>query len=510
MTDQPGTGPEQGGQPLVGRADAEPRGEQGFRVRVEGPSAIYQELKTVRNSILYLGETPMDNQPIAKAQVLAFPNGKTIAMRAVLQPAEGAISWYGEERQFIGRLKDGSLGQKFKLKEMGDTLYVLDDQGQQQFAVHRGDSGGVYITAGGEHGTVPSELAGGDDFQGWITRYASVIQETAASVYQAKGKSSPDVELVLRPPERPVRAGVGEGSGGSISDLLKGLDPKDQLRQLVVVEEKPDISFDQVGGQTAAKDELESVAFALSNPDLYQEWGTTPPKGIMMFGPPGTGKTLMAKALASEADAAFIYAPVSQLTSMWHGESEKQINRLFEIAREHERAIIFFDEVDAFGNRSEANEASRRMLNSLLENMNGLGDEGNKGVMVICATNKPEDLDDAFKRAGRIDRWIEVPLPDQEGLQQIFSIHMTSAEAKAGQPLFSDIDQTRLSIEAERLKLSGADVAEIVRRTLESKVRQQAKSGQKPGPVTMDEVLMSLSSYEHVKRAKAAIGFQPR
>lgn len=276
MTDQSGMSPEQGGQSSVGRADTEPNAQHNFHVRVEGPNAIYQNLRTPRSSFLTLGETPLDNKPISKAIVLFLPDGKNTVMRTVLQPKDYAIDWYGKDGQFIGKLKDGPLGQKFKLKEMGDTLYVLDDQGQQEFAVHRGDSGGVYITTGGEQGTIPSELTTNEAFQQWIARCASVIQETVASVYQAKGKFSPDVELVIRPVERPIAT---EHAGG-FSDLLKGLDPKEQLRQLVVVEEKPDISFDQVGGQTAAKDELESVAFALSNPDLYREWGTTPPREL--------------------------------------------------------------------------------------------------------------------------------------------------------------------------------------------------------------------------------------
>lgn len=190
------------------------------------------------------------------------------------------------------------------------------------------------------------------------------------------------------------------------------------------------LSFDAVGGlEEEIKELREVIELPLKNPELFQRVGIKPPKGVLLYGPPGTGKTLLAKATAATIGANFIFSPASGIVDKYIGESARIIREMFAYAREHEPCIIFMDEIDAIGGRrfSEGNSADReiqRTLMELLTQMDGFETLGQ--TKVIMATNRPDTLDPALLRPGRLDRKIEIKLPNEVGRKEIFKIHMAN------------------------------------------------------------------------------------
>lgn len=212
----------------------------------------------------------------------------------------------------------------------------------------------------------------------------------------------------------------------------------------------------------------------------------------------------MAKALASQAEARFLHVEASDIASKWYGESEKIVKSIFDLAASYgEPTIIFFDEVDAVAPQREgAHQATQRTVSTLLENMDGM--TANPNVMVVASTNRLESVDSALIRAGRFDRWVEVPLPDEEGRKQILDIHMRKAEEVAGRSLFHQISSDTVVSAMERT--SGADIAEIIRRVLEEKVRQEGM-GQEATDVSTEDILREIKGYEKVRETKRRLGF---
>jgi len=196
---------------------------------------------------------------------------------------------------------------------------------------------------------------------------------------------------------------------------------------MMTVEEKPDVTYADVGG---AKEQLEKlkevVEMPLLNPEKFIELGIDPPKGVMLYGPPGTGKTLTARAVANRTDATFIRVIGSELVQKYVGEGARMVRELFQMARSKKACIIFFDEVDAIGGArfddgaGSDNEVQRTML-EIVNQLDGFESRGN--IKVLMATNRPDTLDPALMRPGRIDRKIEFGLPDLEGRAHIFRIH---------------------------------------------------------------------------------------
>ena len=261
-------------------------------------------------------------------------------------------------------------------------------------------------------------------------------------------------------------------------------------------------TFEQVGGQSAAKEEVMGLAAALRNPERYKRWGTKPPRGICLFGPPGTGKTLLAKALSKAVQVPFYNVDSSQLMSKWYGESEQNVDKAFEEARKT-GGILFFDEADALAaTRNDSHEVTKRVVAALCRNMDGFN--ASDKVVVFFATNRPEDMDPAVVRPGRVDKIINVPLPDRSGRNEIFAIHMKKARGLAERELFEEINVEELLERTDGY--SGADIAEIVRRVLETKVRAE-EHGEKTDLVTTDNFLAEISGYDHAKKSRNEIGF---
>ena len=207
------------------------------------------------------------------------------------------------------------------------------------------------------------------------------------------------------------------------------LPPKiDAQVALMEVEDKPDVTYDDVGGSKKALEQLrEVVEIPLLHPERFVTLGIDPPKGVLLYGPPGTGKTLSARAVANRTDATFIRVIGSELVQRYVGEGARMVRELFSLARSKKTCIIFFDEVDAIGGARTSgedgnsdNEVQRTMLQIVTE-LDGFDARGN--IKVLMATNRPDTLDPALLRPGRLDRKVEFGLPDLEGRSHILKIH---------------------------------------------------------------------------------------
>jgi len=209
------------------------------------------------------------------------------------------------------------------------------------------------------------------------------------------------------------------------------LPPKiDPTVTMMTVEEKPDVTYKEVGGSKEQIEKLrEVVELPLLHPERFVNLGIDPPKGVLLYGPPGTGKTLLARAVANRTDACFIRVIGSELVQKYVGEGARMVRELFQMARTKKACIIFFDEVDAVGGArfddgaGGDNEVQRTML-ELINQLDGFDPRGN--IKVLMATNRPDTLDPALLRPGRLDRKIEFGLPDLEGRTTIFQIHARS------------------------------------------------------------------------------------
>jgi proteasome regulatory subunit len=202
---------------------------------------------------------------------------------------------------------------------------------------------------------------------------------------------------------------------------------KDKNVAAMEIDEKPDVTYEDIGGLAGQIVEVkETVELPIKNPEIFEEIGIDPPKGILLYGPPGTGKTLLAKAVANETHATFIKIVASEFVNKYLGEGSRIVRDVFELAKEKSPAIIFIDEIDAIGTKrvgsSEgADREVQRTLMQLLAELDGFESRGDVGI--VGATNRPDILDEALLRPGRFDRTIEVPNPVKESRRQILEIH---------------------------------------------------------------------------------------
>jgi 26S proteasome regulatory subunit T1 len=234
-----------------------------------------------------------------------------------------------------------------------------------------------------------------------------------------------------------VEEGMRVGVDRNKYQIQIPLPPKiDASVTMMQVEEKPDVTYADIGGCKEQIEKLrEVVELPLLSPGRFVELGVDPPKGILLFGPPGTGKTLCARAVANRTDATFIRVIGSELVQKYVGEGARMVRELFEMARSKKACIIFFDEVDAIGGArfddgaGGDNEVQRTML-ELINQLDGFDARGN--IKVLMATNRPDTLDPALLRPGRLDRRVEFSLPDNEGRAHILRIHARSMSVERG------------------------------------------------------------------------------
>ncbi|ORX37694.1 putative endopeptidase [Kockovaella imperatae] len=262
----------------------------------------------------------------------------------------------------------------------------------------------------------PQDGAGAGNPEG--DKYVISIKQVAKFVVGLADTVSPtDIEEGMRVGVQPVNYKI-------MIPLPPKIDPSVTMMQ---VEERPPITYDDIGGCKEQIEKLkEVVELPLLDPDRFANLGIEPPKGVLLYGPPGTGKTLCARAVANRTDSTFIRVIGSELVQKYIGEGARMVRELFEMARSKKACIIFFDEVDAIGGArfddgaGGDNEVQRTML-ELINQLDGFDARGN--IKVIMATNRPDTLDPALLRPGRLDRKIEFSLPDNDGRTHILKIH---------------------------------------------------------------------------------------
>jgi transitional endoplasmic reticulum ATPase len=237
--------------------------------------------------------------------------------------------------------------------------------------------------------------------------------------------------------------------GGALSEKEEKKLTKDEL----IVKEKPNIKFSDIGGLDSVKEELKkAIVYPFTHKKLYEYYNQRPGGGVLLYGPPGCGKTMIAKAAASECGADFINIETSTIMSKWVGESEKSIKNIFDVARGCKRAVIFFDEFDAVGGRrSEIEDYAKRIVNELLQQMDGM--TKNDNILVLAATNEPWAIDPALRRPGRLKKIVFIPPPDLDARKAIFEIYLKKL------PLEADVSAKYLADVTQGF--SGADIQAV-------------------------------------------------
>ncbi|KAG7575383.1 hypothetical protein FFLO_00373 [Filobasidium floriforme] len=291
------------------------------------------------------------------------------------------------------------------------------------------------------------------------------------------------------------------------------------LRETVV--EVPNVSWDDIGGLDKVKQELqETVQYPVEHPEKFLKYGMSPSRGVLFYGPPGTGKTLLAKAVATECQANFISIKGPELLSMWFGSSEENVREIFDKARAAAPCVLFFDELDSIGGKrgassGDAGGAGDRVLNQLLTEMDGVGT--NKNVFVIGATNRPDNLDPALMRPGRLDQLIMIPLPDEPSRLSIFKAALRKS------PVAPDVDLGYIAKATPGF--SGADCVGIVQRASKLAIRQSIEFDMRrdrerraraeaagEGAMDEEETAEEVDEVPHITRAhfEEAFGFARR
>ncbi|PSQ07676.1 AAA family ATPase [Halobacteriales archaeon QS_6_71_20] len=278
-------------------------------------------------------------------------------------------------------------------------------------------------------------------------------------------------------------------------EALKGIEPS-ALREGFV--EVPDVTWADVGGLDDTKERLrETIQWPLDYPEVFEAMDMESAKGVLMYGPPGTGKTLLAKAVANESESNFISVKGPELLDKYVGESEKGVREIFSKARENAPTVIFFDEIDAIATERGSNTGdsgvSERVVSQLLTELDGL--ETLEDVVVIATTNRPDLIDSALLRPGRLDRHVHVPVPDEDGRRKVFEVHTQH------KPLADDVDLETLARRTDGYV--GADIEAVIREASMNASREFVRS------VSPEEVGDSLGNVRvtmaHFERALEAV-----
>lgn len=265
-----------------------------------------------------------------------------------------------------------------------------------------------------------------------VSRCTKIIQdeESKESKYVINLKQMAKFVVALGEKVSPtdVEEGMRVGCERQKYSIQLPLPPRiDPSVSLMEVDDKPDVTYDDVGGARESLERLrEVIELPLLYPERFEKLGIDPPKGVMLYGPPGTGKTLCARAVANRTDATFIRVIGSELVQKYVGEGARMVRELFTMARSKKACIIFFDEIDAIGGRRTGGEDNsdtdvQRTMLQIVTELDGFDARGN--IKVLMATNRPDTLDPALIRPGRVDRRVEFGLPDLEGRAQILRIH---------------------------------------------------------------------------------------
>ena len=329
----------------------------------------------------------------------------------------------------------------YKLKD-GDTVYstvkVNDPDLVDRLESHDVKFSGTRVQQGSLFMNI---------FFGWILPIiiAVMLMRYVNRTMQGGGKDSP----------------LGGGGLGGMFNLGKS-------NARVYDKDKTTIRFHDVAGEDEAKENLQEIVNYLHDPNQFKSIGATMPKGILLVGPPGTGKTMLAKAVAGESNVPFFSISGSEFVEMFVGMGASKVRSLFKDAKEKAPCIVFIDEIDAIGGKRNAgnfggNDEREQTLNQLLTEMDGF--EGNNGIVVLAATNRPENLDPALLRPGRFDRRVPVELPDLQGREDILKVHAKKVKTESG------IDYNVVARMASGA--SGAELANIINEAALRAVREK-------------------------------------
>jgi transitional endoplasmic reticulum ATPase len=272
-------------------------------------------------------------------------------------------------------------------------------------------------------------------------------------------------------------------------DALKGIEPS-ALREVFV--EVPDVTWQDVGGLDDTQERLrETIQWPLEYPEVFEEMDVQAAKGVLLYGPPGTGKTLLAKAVANEAQSNFISIKGPELLNKYVGESEKGVREVFEKARANAPTVVFFDEIDSIagqrGRHQGDSGVGERVVSQLLTELDGL--EELEDVVVVATTNRPDLIDPALVRPGRLDRHVHVPVPDEEGRRKIFEVHTRD------KPLADDVDLDALARRTDGYV--GADIEAVTREASMAATREFINSVDKDEAATsVGNVRITMDHFE--------------
>jgi|TARA_B110000902_G_scaffold3162_1_gene3486 proteasome regulatory subunit len=295
----------------------------------------------------------------------------------------------------------------------------------------------------------------------------AIVRSSNGTVFQVSLNQRLDPER-LKPG---TRVALNQDTLAVIEVLHEAWDPMVSGAEMIG---KPDVSYDSVAGLDEQIETIrEAIELPLLEPELFEEIGITPPKGILLVGPPGCGKTLLAKAVAHQTNATFIRMVGSELAQKYIGEGGRMVRELFSLAKEKSPSIIFLDEIDAIGAKrldgsTSGDREVQRTLMQLLAELDGF--DALEGVKIIAATNRPDILDDALLRPGRFDRIVTIPLPDAEGRKDILSLHI-SAMSTSRINLKAIVEKTEGYSGAE-LKATSVEAGMIAIRDKRNKITQ--------------------------------------
>ncbi|MDP6871624.1 MAG: proteasome-activating nucleotidase [Candidatus Thalassarchaeaceae archaeon] len=284
-----------------------------------------------------------------------------------------------------------------------------------------------------------------------ITDEGAIVRSSNGTVFLVSVNSRIDESRLVSG----ARVALNQDTLSVIEILDDSWDPLVVTAEII---EKPDVSFDDIGGLDEQISKLkETVELSFKSPESFRNFGIDPPKGILLTGSPGTGKTLLAKAVANSTDAVFLGIVASELAQKYIGEGGRLVRELFDLARNKAPAIVFIDELDAIGSKrldtaTSGDREVQRTLMQLLAEMDGF--ESLENVKIIAATNRPELLDEALLRPGRFDRIVEVPMPDEEARLAILNVHTSKM------PLTKGVSLQNLAIKTEGF--SGAKIMSLV------------------------------------------------
>ncbi|SFS08510.1 transitional endoplasmic reticulum ATPase [Halomicrobium zhouii] len=318
---------------------------------------------------------------------------------------------------------------------------------------------------------------------------ADLEQLTKESAMNALRRIRPELDLESDEIDAEVLERL-EVSEDDFKDAMKGISPS-ALREVFV--EVPDVSWEDVGGLEDTKERLrETIQWPLEYPDVFEAMDLNAAKGVLLYGPPGTGKTLLAKAVANEAQSNFISVKGPELLNKFVGESEKGVREVFEKARENAPTVIFFDEIDSIaaerGGTSTDSGVGERVVSQLLTELDGL--EEMQDVVVVATTNRPDLIDSALIRPGRLDRHVHVPVPDEEARRAIFQVHTRN------KPLADGVDLDQLARRTEGYV--GADIEAVTREASMAATREFVNSVD-PEEIgdTVSNVRITMDHFEH-------------